>query len=220
MAQQKKSVLAPAALLATGLVIASVLAWLIGTVGNKGPETPQTQTATHFPVPMALQPFKLIDHRGKNFDNSNLLERWHFMFFGYTHCPDVCPATLSVMNSVAHKLGGNKDSRFLFITVDPARDTPEQLAGFVGYFNPGFVGLTGELNAILQLSRQLGIMSSRETGGADENYTVGHTASILLMNPDGQYAAVFTPPHSADVIAKDFSIIRSYFKAQEQAQKQ
>ncbi len=225
MTQPEKSILAPAVLLATGLIISSVFAYLIWSAGNPGtPETPQTRTATHFPSPMALQPFNLIDHNGKTFDNSNLLEQWHFMFFGYTHCPDVCPSTLSIMSSVAHKLGENEGARFLFVTVDPARDTPEQLAGFVRYFNPGFVGLTGELDAILQLSRQLGIMSSRETayatGSKVENYTVEHSASILLVNPDGQYAAVFSPPHSTNAIVEDFSIIRTYFDSRHQAQKQ
>lgn len=219
MTQSGKPVSAYLALILTALIIGAVFVYLSGSLNNSRlPDEPPTVVATWFPAPLAVPAFSLIDHHDRPFDNSHLQGQWHFLFFGYTHCPDVCPATLSVMNSIAHKIGEDAGTRFLFVTVDPARDTPEQLAGFVSYFNSGFIGLTGDLPAILQLSQGLGIMSSRETDEGD-NYNVEHTSSVLLLNPEGQYAALFSAPHSADIIAGDFNMIKAHYESQQQARK-
>ena len=162
--------------------------------------------ATRFPEAREIAPFSLIDHSNAVFDNSVLRDRWSFIFFGYTHCPDVCPTTLSVLNSVAHKLGDlDEDIRFVFLSVDPERDTPEQLAQFVSYFNGDFIGVTGTPEGIEQITRQLGVMHLRvqpEEGAS--SYLVDHTASVFLFDPDGRYHAVFSPPLSAEAIAGDF----------------
>ena len=162
--------------------------------------------ATRFPEAREIASFSLIDHNNAVFDNSVLKDRWSFIFFGYTHCPDVCPTTLSVLNSVAQKLGDlDEDIRFVFLSVDPERDTPEQLAQFVSYFNGDFIGVTGTPEGIEQLTRQLGVMHLRvqpEEGAS--SYLVDHTASVFLFDPDGRYHAVFSPPLSAEAIAGDF----------------
>ena len=152
--------------------------------------------ATRFPVARQLAPFTLVDHNNGVFNETTLRQRWSFMFFGYTHCPDVCPTTLSVLNSVAQRLQDDEaDIRFVFISVDPERDTPEKLARFVSYFNKNFIGVTGSEQQIEQFTRELGIMHMRVA--AEENataYLVDHTASVLLIDPDGRYHAVFSPP--------------------------
>ena len=162
--------------------------------------------ATRFPEAREIASFSLIDHNKAVFDNSVLKDRWSFIFFGYTHCPDVCPTTLSVLNSVARKLGDlDEDIRFVFLSVDPERDTPEQLAQFVSYFNADFIGVTGTPEGIEQITRQLGVLHIRaqpEEGAS--GYLVDHSASIFLFDPDGRYHAVFSPPLSADTIAGDF----------------
>ena len=162
--------------------------------------------ATRFPEAREIASFSLIDHNKAVFDNSVLKDRWSFIFFGYTHCPDVCPTTLSVLNSVAQKLGDlDEDIRFVFLSVDPERDTPEQLAQFVSYFNSDFVGVTGTPEGIEQITRQLGVLHIRaqpEEGAS--GYLVDHSASVFLFDPDGRYHAVFSPPLSADAIAGDF----------------
>lgn len=162
--------------------------------------------ATRFPEAREIASFSLIDHNKAVFDNSVLKDRWSFIFFGYTHCPDVCPTTLSVLNSVARKLGDlDEDIRFVFLSVDPERDTPEQLAQFVSYFNADFIGVTGTPEGIEQITRQLGVLHIRaqpEEGAS--GYLVDHSASIFLFDPDGRYHAVFSPPLSADAIAGDF----------------
>lgn len=170
--------------------------------------------ATRFPVARQLEPFSLVDHHGNTFDNAALREHWSFLFFGYTHCPDVCPTTLSVLNSVAGKLASsNAPVRFVLVTVDPQRDTPEQLARFVSYFNSDFIGVTGSDEDIRQLTRQLGIMHMQVANEANpDNYLVDHSAGVLLIDPNGNYHAVFTPPLSADAIAGDFRKMLKAFR--------
>jgi protein SCO1/2 len=163
-------------------------------------------SATRFPVAREVQPFELVDHNNVVFNNASLQQRWSFMFFGYTYCPDVCPTTLSVLNSVAQRLQDlDVDVRFIMVTVDPERDTPERLAEFVTYFNGDFIGVTGTDEGLEQLTRQLGILHVRvQPEPGSEGYLMDHTAAVFLFDPDGRYHAVFSPPLSAEKIAGDF----------------
>jgi len=167
-----------------------------------------------FPEARKIGAFELLDHTGAPFNNAALHNRWSFVFFGYTHCPDVCPATLSVLNSVAQRLSDSEPpARFIFVTVDPQRDTPEQLARYVTYFNGDFLGVTGTPDAIAQLTSELGVMSVQIANEASpENYQVDHTAAVFLFDPDGRYHAVFTPPLAADEMARAFSIMQDDFR--------
>jgi protein SCO1 len=170
--------------------------------------------ATRFPVARDIDAFELVDHHGEPFTNATLQGVWSFLFFGYTHCPDVCPTTLSVLNSVAQQLGSEaSDVRFIFISIDPERDTPEYLAKFVSYFNGDFIGVTGKPEAIERLTKQLGVLYMRvaETDNPG-SYLMDHTASVFLVDPDGKYHAVFTPPLTATKIVADFSKIRSDYQ--------
>ena len=163
-------------------------------------------SATRFPVSRDVPPFELLDHNNRVFDNAALEQRWSFVFFGYTYCPDVCPTTLSVLNSIAQRLQDvDADIRFVMITVDPERDTPERLAEFVTYLNGDFLGVTGSDQALEQLTRPLGILYQRvQPEAGSESYLVDHTAAVFLFDPDGRYHAVFSPPLSAEKIAGDF----------------
>ena len=170
--------------------------------------------ATRFPTARTVQPFSLVDHTGNTFDNASLTGRWSFVFFGYTHCPDVCPTTLSVLNSVAQRLQSAPEPvRFVMVTVDPARDTPDKLGKFVTYFNGDFVGVTGTEDGLQALTKQLGIMYMR-VNEADNptSYLVDHTAGVFLCDPNGRYHAGFSPPLSADYIAAEFRLLARPFK--------
>ena len=162
--------------------------------------------ATRFPVAREVQPFELVDHNNVVFDNAALEQHWSFLFFGYTYCPDVCPTTLSVLNSIAQRLQDvDADIRFVMVTVDPERDTPERLAEFVTYFNGDFLGVTGTDQGLEQLTRQLGILYERvQPEPGSEAYLMDHTAAVFLFDPDGRYHAVFSPPLSAETITGDF----------------
>jgi len=170
--------------------------------------------STRFPVAREVGAFELIDHNSKPFNNASLRDHWSFVFFGYTHCPDVCPTTLAVLNSVAQRLKDSQTrARFIFVTVDPQRDTPEQLARYVTYFNGDFIGVTGTADGIDQLTGQLGIMYlqvANET--SPESYLIDHTAGVFLFDPDGRYHAVFTPPLSAEDMADAFRTMEKDFQ--------
>jgi protein SCO1/2 len=160
---------------------------------------------TRFAEPRPLQPFTLTDHTGNAFGIEQLKGKWSFVFFGYTHCPDVCPTTLSVLNSVATRLGDSAPAvQYIFVSVDPERDTPAQLGQFVTWFNGDFIGVTGTDEELENLTRQLGVVYMRiadeqQAGG----YTVDHTASVLLFDPDGRFHAVFSAPLNAAELAED-----------------
>jgi protein SCO1/2 len=161
---------------------------------------------TRFPEPRPLQTFDLVDHTGKHFGNKELEGNWTFMFFGYTHCPDVCPTTMTTLNSVAQRLEDQpENARFVFISIDPERDSPEQLSRFVPYFNKEFIGVTGAPEDLERLTGQLGIMYARALENTSAGgYIMDHTASILLFDPDGHFHAVFSPPFTPEQLTRDF----------------
>lgn len=170
--------------------------------------------ATRFPAARSLQPFSLLDHTGNPFDNTTLQGQWSFVFFGYTHCPDVCPTTMSVLNSVAQRLQDTGEKiQFVMVTVDPQRDTAEKLGSFVTYFNGDFIGVTGSETALEQLTRQMGIMFMKVNESDNPAaYLVDHTASVFLFDPDGRYHAIFSPPLSVDAIASDFTAMAGDYR--------
>jgi len=205
----------------TGIIIAALAItagiWSARAV-LRGQAEPDDLSATRFPVAREIQPFELIDHHQAPFNKESLQGRWSFLFFGYTSCPDVCPTTLSVLNSVAQRVADVDDEvRFAMVTIDPARDTPERLADFVTYFNGDFIGVTGSDADLQQLTRQLGILYNRveaEPGAGTQGggYLMNHTAGVFLFDPDGRYHAVFTPPLSAEKIADDFHKMQAAFR--------
>jgi protein SCO1/2 len=178
---------------------------------------PQDIHATYLPEPRGLAAFELLDQNGQRFTQADMPGNWTFVFFGYTHCPDVCPATLSVLNGVTKRLSADQDAphkvRVLFVSVDPERDTPEQLSKFVPYFNPDFIGLTGTPEAITALTRSLGVLHVRVNNeGNPGGYLVDHSASVLLFDPEGRLYALFSPPLEAGQMADDFLKLAQYYE--------
>ena len=161
--------------------------------------------------PKPVQPFQLIDHHNNPFTLDSLKQKWTLMFFGYTHCPDVCPTTMQVLADVDKRLAKNeaelhKDTRVVFVSVDPKRDNTEQLAKYVPYFNRSFLGVTGSADQIEQLTKQLGIMYLQVKQG--EGYLVDHSASILLFGPDAKLHGIFSAPHTTDRLLQDYIKLR------------
>lgn len=173
-----------------------------------------TLSATVLPKGKPLQPFHLVDDNGKPFTLRDLKGHWSFLFFGYTHCPDVCPSTLQVLHGVEQRLrSGGSPPRVVFVSVDPDRDTPQQLGKYVAYFDPGFMGATGKADQIDALTKQLGILYGFEDPDPKTgDYAVSHSAQILLIDPSGALRAVFSAPHEAAAIAADFRKIRDTYK--------
>jgi len=101
-------------------------------------------------VPLAVPDFALVDHTGARFDRDRLLGRWSLLFFGYTYCPDICPVTLQSLVPVQALLGEDSDTRIVFVSVDPARDDVDRMAEYVGFFDPAYLGVTGEPEQIAE----------------------------------------------------------------------
>ena len=181
------------------------------------PEPPQLKHGTLLPDARIIADFQLTGQDGKPFTRDNLKGKWSFAFFGYTHCPDICPTSLSMLAQVIRKL--EKDStlstppQVIFVSVDPERDTPELLAEYMPYFHPDFIGVTGEQEQLQALTRQLGIMYGKSPGETAGGYLMDHSAAIILFDPDGNFLAVFGAPHDPDLIAQGFIAIKSYYEA-------
>ena len=178
--------------------------------------TPVLEHGTWLTPAQIIPDYALLDHRGDAFTPARLEQHWTFMFFGFTHCPDICPTTMAMLNNVTQRVRkqGVPAPQVVFVSVDPARDTVEQLSQYVPYFNEDFIGVTGDLDEIARLTRNLGIVFAheepREAGGA---YDVEHSAAILMFNPAGHYTAMFGVPHSAAGLAEDYVRILRHFEA-------
>jgi protein SCO1/2 len=202
----RKTSIALAITIAIVAVIAGMLLSraLLHPAGNT--QSTALETGTLLEPSRPLPAFSLVDHEGQPFDQNRLQGHWTFLFFGFTNCPDVCPTTLRMLSSIEKSLAELPDDlrpRVALISVDPKRDTPEQLATYVKYFNPEFVGVTGDPASLDAFTRQLGVpVAITETGNG--GYTVDHSATLFLINPQGELRALFSPPHSASVIAADY----------------
>jgi len=186
--------------------------WAGITQFQSGIQTPeQIQAGTRLNQPRPLKPFSLTAADGSPFTLNDLHQNWTFLAIGYTHCPDVCPTTLATFDAIHNQTRKSDPApRFLFISVDPERDTPAKLGEYVHYFNPDFLGATGTHENLQYLSSQLGIIYAIvEEEDTALGYLVDHSASILLIDPQGRLSALFSPPHDPALMAKDYITISS-----------
>ena len=136
-------------------------------------------------------PFVLENGQGKSFSSSQLAGKPYIIFFGYTHCPDVCPATLTELTSDIKALGSDADKmNYLFVTIDPARDTPAIMQAYVGSFDPRIIGLTGTAAQIATIAREWHVFYRKEPGGG-KDYAMEHSATAYLMDASGGFAGFF-----------------------------
>ena len=149
-------------------------------------------------------PFSLIDQRGKRFTEKDLKGRYSLIFFGFTHCPDICPSSLQVMAAALDKLGARGEQiQPIFVTVDALRDTPEQLATYVEHFHPRLLGLTGSTEEVRGAAKAFRIYFAKvggENGGSD--YTMDHSSIMYLMDKQGEFLAHFNHGITADSLAE------------------
>jgi len=190
---------------ALGLAVALVLG-----VGRS--DDPPSIAGFVYPEPKAISPFSLSTQDGRPFDLESLRGKWSFVYFGYTYCPDVCPTTLEEL-ARARKLledaGADTATQYVFVSVDPQRDTPQRLAQYVAFFDRTFVGATGSDDALTGLTRQIGVAYAFPGGKKGDRYAVDHSSIVALFDPDARLHAVFTPPQEAQGIAEGFRKIRA-----------
>jgi protein SCO1 len=171
--------------------------WLASSLKSSDSEhTAQIQGVVLKPARQIAVP-ELIKHDGTAFNNDDLSGNWTLMFFGYTHCPDICPITMNVLAEAKKKSAGDFP-RVVFVSVDPQRDTVDLLDGYVHYFDPEFIGVTGDEKLIQALTLQTSVLYMKVPGesGDENDYLVDHSSSILLINPNGQLVAFLKAPHT------------------------
>jgi protein SCO1/2 len=198
---------------ATPLIVLAAIAVAIGFfLGSRllsSPASTATKTALMYPAPRTIADFHLTQANGQPLAAADWRGHWTVAFFGFTHCPDICPNTLAVFKQVWNTLDADlrKDRvRFDFISVDPQRDTPEQLGRYVSFFHPDFRAATGSDEQLTALTRSLGLIYARTPGeGAD--YSVDHSASVVIIDPEGHLVGLFRPPFEAAPIAADLATL-------------
>ena len=148
--------------------------------------------------------FHLTNQDGQTVDASSYRGKTVLLYFGYTHCPDVCPTTLGTLALALNRLGPDADKvRVLFVTVDPARDTVAALKQYVNAFGPQFVGLRGSDSQTEELSRRYRIAYSRENPDRQGNYTVAHSNAVFIFDDKGNARLLGGSDDKADAIAQD-----------------
>jgi protein SCO1/2 len=222
--------LSPRARLLAGFLFANMAIALVAAVVllNRPASPPQIQGVL-LPEARALPDFQLVDHHDRAFTNKDLQGRWHLVSYGFTTCPDICPTTLSQLAEVSEQLRqqGHSELRVLFYTVDHRRDTVAQLASYVPFFDPEFLGLThidDSANPHLPFEQGLGIVAQLlpatgpDIDPASNEYQVVHGVKLFLVNPQGELQAIFEPDETRSgihtftpqTIERDYLAIRQY----------
>jgi protein SCO1 len=183
---------------ALAIVAAGCGAWLARQHDSSGATL---ASGTWLPEARPVPEFALVDQSGKPFSAEDLRGRPSLVFFGFTHCPHVCPTTLAKLAQVRRD-AGVRDLRVIMVSVDPERDTPAALAAYLGNFDPEFIGLTGERSTIEALAKSLGVAAAR-TDLPGDTYTVDHTSAVFLMDSRARLVGVFTPPIDSPALAAD-----------------
>ncbi len=150
-------------------------------------------------------PFSLVDGDGKSVTDADFKNAPYLVFFGFTHCPDICPTTMFDISQVFRALGREKKIKALFITVDPERDTPATLKDYTASFDTRIVGLSGPRTAIDNAIKAFRVYA-RKVPGSGEDYTYDHSAVVYLMDRQGRFVSAFnlqrTPEQAAQELMK------------------
>jgi protein SCO1/2 len=172
---------------------------------------PQLASGTWLARPRAVGDFQLTDHLGRPFTAQDLRGKPSLVFFGFTHCPDVCPTTLVKLAQVK-KAAAIAGLQVLFVTVDPQRDTPTAMGLYVHAFDPEFIGLTGDQRAIEKVSAEFGVAAVRVDLPGGE-YTMDHSAAVFLLDTSARIVGVFTPPFDTRRLAQDLQAAAPHLSA-------
>lgn len=152
--------------------------------------------------------FQLVDHNGLPRRLEDFRGKALVVFFGFTHCPDVCPTTLAELAAALRKLGPDaKRVQVLMVTVDPERDTPEVLKRYVTALDPSFLGLTGDLEAIGRTTREFKVFYQKNSGSAPGVYSVDHSSGSYVFDPAGRLRLLVSYGQGSDVFVHDIGVL-------------
>jgi protein SCO1 len=174
---------------------AAVFVALIGLIGGCDKPTGSRLQFSHTDITGAdfAREFELTSHHGQSVRLADFKGKVVVLFFGFMHCPDVCPTTLSELNVVMERLGADaKHVQVLFVTVDPERDTLENLSSYMGAFNPDFLGLSGTADEIATVTQEFKVIYQKVEGSMSDTYSVDHSAGTYVFDGDGQ-VRLFVP---------------------------
>jgi len=165
---------------------------------------PYEYHGTYLQSPGTAEDFTLTGPDGEEVSLSDFRGKAVLLYFGYTFCPDVCPATMVELKKAKESLGRDADkAQVIMVTVDPERDTPEKLEEYMNYFNPTFIGLTGSEDEIAAAATPLGIFYEKHEGTPATGYLVDHTASVIVIDPDGHLRLIYPFGTLGEDIAED-----------------
>lgn len=170
---------------------------------------PAYDAFSQYPQARALTPFALDGSDGRPVDGARLSGKHQLVFFGFTHCPDVCPTALSVMREVERGLpSAGLDGRvgFLFVSVDPERDVPAKLGEYTKYFSPNIVAATADHDRLGALTREMGVLYVREQTDSPD-YNIDHSAAVFVLDAQGRLLGRFPPPLDAGKMLADLQRI-------------
>lgn len=164
-----------------------------------------------FDKPRRFDAFELIDQNGEPFTQEDFKGHWSLLFFGFTHCPDICPTTMADLSRLMGALPGDiaDNTQVMLFSLDPARDTPEIMKEYVGYFGEDFIGVTGDFLTLRRFANQVNVAFSKVTQGDD--YTIDHSGNIIMINPRGDYHGFFKPPFELAKLKATFSSVYQTF---------
>ena len=172
--------------------------------------TQPLHAGTYIPNSQKLSSFSLIDMHGNPFTENSLKQRWSFVFFGYSSCPNICPTVVSSLQELSQKLRGNPHIQFLYVTINPEVDTMENLKNYLQqekFANTRFLGITGEKDKILHFAKMMGTHIEREN--QEEHFE--HSGTLYLIDPEGKLTAIFTSNSNPTLVANDFKEIAHRF---------
>lgn len=168
----------------------------------------EPERATYLPMPRPLTEFTLQDHRGQPFTRESFTGEWHLVFFGFTHCPDICPATLQQLAIARNRVieNGGEFPHIVLVSVDPERDSPQVLEQYVANFGDDVTGVTGDPEELARLTRPLGIYYAK-SGDPENDYSVDHSSVVLLVDESAEWRALFSSPHDVASFVHDVPLL-------------
>ncbi|OJA00883.1 hypothetical protein BEV13_01990 [Rickettsiella grylli] len=198
------------------LLIFGIIAFALGIGFNlwhaKKTHIVVPSVGTMIDTPQPIPEFHLVNGSNQPFTNLNFKGHYSFLFFGFTHCQNICPLTMTLLTQLYSELNAEKLTlpQIIFITLDPRHDTPPVVGAYVKAFNPRFIGVTGPSAGIQQLSKQLGVVYLQQDSSSENNIQIDHSGTLYLINPEAQLVAIFSPPHNKANIKQDYkAIVRS-----------
>ena len=165
--------------------------------------------ATILPATIELPQFSLLDQHGQTIGKDVFAGEWDLVFFGFTHCPDICPLTLQLLSQVKQRLsdaGHQPLPRIVLVSVDPQRDTPAAIKSYINYFGEVHLGITGDLDELRKLAAPLFIFFEKRAGDGDD-YAVDHSTVVLVVDPQSRLTALFSAPHRIEDLVHDLPLI-------------